>query len=215
MVRLTIPAQLCFKELAFAAVLAAVDAEAGAPDAEARDQIVSALGEALNNVVLHAYRGVRGGHIELDVRAEPGELEIRIQDRGRGFDPPEISPFDVSLAETWGVELDAAGEPAFDPDRLPESGMGLFIMRSFMDEVSYTRGGNGRPNLLVLRKRWAPAKEAIVRPAAPAQPPPGDGAPRALDAGRARREASQSGWRIRSVAMPSSVERIAGSLKRK
>lgn len=198
MVRLTIPAQLCFKDLAFAAVLAAVDAEADAPDAEVRDQIVSALGEAINNVVLHAYRGVRGGHIEIDVNASPGEVEIRMQDRGRGFDPPEISPYDVSRAETWGVGLDAMEEL----ERLPESGMGLFIMRSFMDEVTYTRGGNGRPNVLVLRKRWTPAAEAI--PQSPAIP-----------LGATRREASQSGWRIRSVAVPSSVERIAGSLKRK
>lgn len=198
MVRLTIPAQLCFKDLAFAAVLAAVDAEADAPDAETRDQIVSALGEAINNVVLHAYRGVRGGHIELDVNASPGELEIRMSDRGRGFDPPELSPFDVSRAETWGVGLDAAEEL----EHLPESGMGLFIMRSFMDEVTYTRGGNGRPNLLVLRKRWTSQRVASDRR-------PG------IDPGATRRETSQSGWRIRSVAVPSSVERIAGSLKRK
>ncbi len=201
MVRLTIPAQLCFKDLAFAAVLAAVDAEAGAPDAEARDQIVSALGEALNNVVLHAYRGVRGGHIDLDVHATPGQVEIRIQDRGRGFDPAEISGFDVSRADAWGAGIDAAGEPLFDLEQLPEGGMGLFIMRSFMDEVTYTRGGHGKPNVLVLRKRWPPAREASPQ--------------RGLESGSGRRETSQSGWRIRSVAMPSNVERIAGSLKRK
>lgn len=202
MVRLTIPAQLCFKDLAFAAVLAAVDAEADAPDAEARDQIVSALGEALNNVVLHAYRGIRGGHIELDVHASPGEVEIRIQDRGRGFEPSEIAAFDVSRADAWGLGLDAIGEPSIDLERLPESGMGLFIMRSFMDEVTYTRGGGGKPNVLVLRKRWPSAREA--NPSLPSD-----------DAAATKRETSQSGWRMRSVAVPSTSERIAGSLKRK
>jgi hypothetical protein len=82
--------------------------------------------------------------------------------------------------------------------KLPEGGMGLFIIRSFMDEVTYTRGGGGKPNVLVLRKRW-PSSASSAGPHAPAP----------------RKETSQSGWRMRSVAVPSFGQRTAGSLKRK
>lgn len=201
MVRLTIPAQLCFKDLALAAVFAAIDAEGDGPHAAARDEITSALGEAFNNVVLHAYRGIRGGSIEIDVAAGPDHVEIRMCDRGRGFDiedvpdyvPPEID--------------DAFG--ALDFSALPEGGMGIFIMRSFMDEVTYARGGGGKPNVLVLRKRWHTESSA-------APPPFEDAGLRPLGgAATPRKETSQSGWRMRSVAVPTIVARTAGSLRRK
>ena len=202
MVRLTIPAQLCFKDLAYAAVLAAIDAEGPGPDAEGRDQIVSALGEAINNVVLHAYRGIRGGNIELDVVAVAGEVEIRILDRGRGFEPdavPEYQP--PPGGDAWDADVE------LDPGALPESGMGIFIMRSFMDEVTYARGGGGRPNVLVLRKRW-PARQSLPSGGLHAGP-----SAAFEDATATKKETSQSGWRMRSVAVP--VERTAGSLRRK
>ena len=50
----------------------------------------------------------------------------------------------------WGATHDPASyeEP---PEELPERGMGLFIMRSCMDELAYVPGP---PNTLILRKRW-------------------------------------------------------------
>lgn len=206
MVRLTIPAQLCFKDLAHAAVLAAIDAEGEGPDAGGRDQIVSSLGEALNNVVLHAYRGIRGGSIDLEIRAGDGEVEIRILDRGRGFDPLEVPEYTPPLGgDAWDPDADAE----LNLGALPESGMGMFIMRSFMDEVAYARGGGGRPNALVMRKRW-PAGQSLTGNGL--QPGPST----AFEGAAAtKKETSQSGWRMRSVAVPATVERTAGSLRRK
>lgn len=203
MVRLSIPALLAFRDLALSTVLATI--EAGGEDlrADARDEITSALNEAYNNIVLHAYRGVHGGRIELSVSASAGEVEIQLGDHGRGFDPEAVSTY---------VEIGAGGERDIDFASLPESGMGLFIMRSFMDEVTYTRGGAGKPNVLVLRKRWPVGGDQAAPFAARSATADGrSGAP------AQKKETSQSGWRMRSVAVPSeaSALRTAGSLKRK
>jgi serine/threonine-protein kinase RsbW len=179
-VRLSIPALLSFRDLALSAVLAALDAEADVVE-DTRGEIVSAVSEAFNNVVVHAYSGVRGGQIDLHVEAKNGELEIHLFDRGRGFQLEDV--------------------PVPDLDALPESGMGLFIMRSFMDDVTYIRGGGTTPNVLILRKRWSPpalAESAMKK-----------------DGSVAKKETSQSGWRMRSVAVPMHAQSTAGSLKRK
>lgn len=192
MVRLSIPALLHFRDLALSAVLAALDAGGEGPGQEARDEIVSAFNEAFNNIVLHAYRGIHGGRIDLAIVTTTGELEIQMSDRGRGFDPLDVAEL---------VTVPQEGAAAVDFATLPESGMGLFIMRSFMDDVSYTRGGAGKPNVLVLRKRWRPGGSEVAAGSAP----------------ELRKETSQSGWRMRSVAVHSedSAVRTAGSLKRK
>lgn len=145
MVRLTIPALHSFRDLVLSAVSAAIDAAGGDPSADVRDEIVSALNEAFNNVVLHAYRGVRGGTIEVHVDARPSGVEIRMLDRGRSFEPLSVPAFVAPRLDIEGP--DDLGE--VDLDRLPESGMGLFIMRSFMDDVAYR---SGPPNILYLRK---------------------------------------------------------------
>jgi serine/threonine-protein kinase RsbW len=189
-VRLSIPAQLAYRDLALSAVLTAVDAEAERPHAEWRDEITSALNEAFNNVVLHAYRGIQGGRVDLSASVHAGEVEVQLSDRGRGFDPASVAAYVEPREDVDSLDIAA----------LPESGMGLFIIRSFMDEVTYTRGAHGKPNVLVLRKRW---------PAAGAVPP-------ASHEAATKKETSQSGWRMRSVAVPSeaSALRTAGSLKR-
>jgi anti-sigma regulatory factor (Ser/Thr protein kinase) len=101
---------------------------------EFQQQVVSAVGEGFNNVVLHgniggASRPRTGGDIDLRIKTGPGWIQIELRDWGPGFDPSRVRT------------------PPGDP--LPECGMGLHIMRSFMD-MSYRAG---RPNLLKLNKR--------------------------------------------------------------
>lgn len=94
-----------------------------------QDEVVSALGEAFNNTVMHAYRGRDDGRVTIEIEPKADVLEIRVIDDGTSFDPSSIP--DPELGD------------------LPESGMGLFIIRAFMDEVSYR---SGPPNVLLLRK---------------------------------------------------------------
>ena len=92
-------------------------------------QVVSAVSEAFNNLVLHGYQGRRDGRIDLSIRPGVGRIDIEVRDWGKGFDPKRV--------------------PAPELDALPESGLGLFIMQSFM-QMKYRRG---RPNLLTLSKK--------------------------------------------------------------
>ena len=93
-------------------------------------QVISAVGEAFNNVVLHAYAGRSDGPIEFRISTARSQIRIEMRDWGSSFDPCTV--------------------PAPDLDALPESGLGLFIMQSFM-EIEYRPG---RPNSLTLSKRF-------------------------------------------------------------
>src|SRR5262245_15587099 len=115
---------------------------------EFRMQVVSAVGEAFNNIVLHGYDGRGDGIIEMEIRTRPERISIEMRDYGSSFDPTTVPPPDF--------------------DALPESGWGLFIIRSFMN-ISYTPG---RPNVLTLTKTLDPQAAEEV----PAEDPT-EGAP--------------------------------------
>ena len=92
-------------------------------------QVVSAVGEAFNNIALHSYRDRPSDIVRLRMTIEPRVLHLTMEDYGAGFDPlTAVVP---------------------DLEALPESGLGIFIMRSLMDQVTYQRG---RPNVLSLSK---------------------------------------------------------------
>jgi serine/threonine-protein kinase RsbW len=100
-----------------------------APSAfEAR--VISAFGEAFNNVAVHGYRGLPTGPVDVEVAWDAEKLVVTMIDSGHTFDPSSVGPPNL--------------------DDLPEEGMGLFIMRSYMDEVDYRPGP---PNILRLVKR--------------------------------------------------------------
>jgi len=82
-------------------------------DAELLADVRLAVSEACANVVVHAYRGVEEGLLDLEVRAVPGALDIVVRDQGRGMAPRADSPglgvglpLIASLAET--LELSSA-----------------------------------------------------------------------------------------------------------
>ena len=96
-------------------------------------QVVSAFVEAFNNAVVHAYRNQEPGPVRVDLTVGASHLELAIGDEGASFSPERV--------------------PVPDLEALPEGGLGLFIIRNFMDDVSYAREG-GR-NVLTMRKSWA------------------------------------------------------------
>ncbi|HEY0707732.1 MAG TPA: ATP-binding protein [Polyangia bacterium] len=96
---------------------------------EFRSHVVSAVGEAFNNIAIHGYKGRAPGVVSIEVAATPDQLSVELRDYGSSYDP------------------NATIQP--DLDALPESGLGVFIMKSFMDSVEYTPG---EPNVLKLTK---------------------------------------------------------------
>jgi serine/threonine-protein kinase RsbW len=132
-IRLRVPGALQYRDLVVRCVAAAcklVGAGNGARShGEFDDQVVSAFGEAFNNAALHSYRGRVGGEVEIEIEIGEDFITIRMLDYGEAFD--------------------IAGVPAPDLDTLPESGLGIFIIKSFMDEVTYRAGA---PNVLSMTK---------------------------------------------------------------
>ena len=84
--------------------------------------------EAVTNIVVHAYQG-EGGPVELQLSRDGDDVIVLIRDQGPAFDP------------------DGVAEPALETalaERAP-GGMGIFLMRQMMDEVTFTpqpEGGN-------------------------------------------------------------------------
>ena len=98
------------------------------------DEFVSAFGEAFNNVVLHSYAGMDPpGAVQIDIAWDSEKITACLMDEGKSFDPGSV--------------------PSPDLEALPESGMGLFIIRSFVDELEYVAGP---PNVVRLTKLLRP-----------------------------------------------------------
>jgi serine/threonine-protein kinase RsbW len=129
---LRVPPSLEYRDLALRAVAAAcklvTDGQGGR--AQFDDHVVSAFGEAFNNVALHGFRDRPRSDVNIEIETGPDWLTIRMIDRGSGFD------------------FDSVPEP--DLDALPEAGLGVFIIKSFMDQVDYRRGAE---NVLTMTKR--------------------------------------------------------------
>ena len=107
------------------------------PDDEFEAHVVSACSEAFNNIAVHGYRGMTPAEVVLEVVTDPEAITVRMLDYGRVFDPVK--------------------EPLGPLEALPESKMGLVILRAFMDDISYVAGRPPEvPNVLTMSKRRAP-----------------------------------------------------------
>lgn len=101
-----------------------------------RYRLELAIVEALTNVVKYGYPDRDNGEIELHISRDGEFLEFSIIDDGAPFDPCQAKVFHL------------------DPhnlDELPEEGMGIFLIREAVDDLSYARK-DGK-NHLTLRKR--------------------------------------------------------------
>lgn len=105
-------------------------AERGVLSGKDAHGVVSAFVEAFNNAVIHAYDGHAAGPVEVAMSVSTRTLQVEVRDAGRTFVPEDV--------------------PEPDLDALPEGGLGLFIIRNFMDETRYER--RGLQNVLMMRK---------------------------------------------------------------
>ncbi|MDX6658487.1 MAG: serine/threonine-protein kinase RsbW [Solirubrobacteraceae bacterium] len=68
-------------------------AEEHGADAFMAGSVALAVGEALNNVVLHAYRDhLVPGNMTVDAHVEMSHLAVAVRDEGSGFNPRSQSP---------------------------------------------------------------------------------------------------------------------------
>lgn len=105
-------------------------------DEKVSGDIVLSLDEALTNIIKHAYHGASDKPIEITFRPSAGKdgpaLGIEVRDWGEVAGPEEIKSRDLA-------------------DVRP-GGLGVHIMNSCMDEVTYTPAEEGGTVLTMLKK---------------------------------------------------------------
>jgi serine/threonine-protein kinase RsbW len=95
-------------------------------DEDASHYLSVAVRESVVNAIKHGNKGDEARRIAVVLTSHPGALEVRVQDQGQGFDPAAVP------------------DPLAEENLLKTDGRGIFFMRQFMDEVTYTfppRGG--------------------------------------------------------------------------
>ena len=95
-----------------------------------------AADEASTNIIEHAYAGVENGRIEIDCNITGDDLKIVIRDNGKSFDPSSVPEPNVKA----------------DLSERKIGGLGMYLMRKLMDDVSYVSSPEGG-NILTMIKR--------------------------------------------------------------
>jgi serine/threonine-protein kinase RsbW len=98
-------------------------------------QLAIVLTEGLVNAIKHAKNANQDTEIHIRINVSNKVLVVRIYDCGLGFD------------------LDTVPTPCFTSNGLEEKGRGIFILRSLMDSVKYSRSDDG--NVLEMSKKLA------------------------------------------------------------
>jgi serine/threonine-protein kinase RsbW len=94
--------------------------------------------EAVTNAIAHGNGGDPNKSAAIDVAVGASRIEITIEDEGPGFNQACLK------------------DPTADENLLKESGRGVMLMRSFMDEVHYNDAGN-RVRLVKYRSDSTPS----------------------------------------------------------
>jgi len=102
-------------------------------DSEMEHWIGMALREAVANAVKHGNRLDAGKRVLVKFDGVGNELTIVIGDEGTGFDPERVS------------------DPLAPENQMKTSGRGIFYIRTFMDDVTFSRGEKGG-TVLTMRK---------------------------------------------------------------
>jgi len=102
---------------------------------EAAYGIDMAVREAVTNAVVHGNQQDEHKAVDLTLKSLPEAVEISVHDQGRGFNP------------------EAVPDPTRDENILKTSGRGIFFMRCFMDEVSWSIRPGGGTTVRMLKRR--------------------------------------------------------------
>jgi len=119
-----------------------VAAEAGF-QGEQVHEICMAVREAAINAVLHGNKYDPQKKVRVCFETKPGMLQVTITDEGPGFEPEHVP------------------DPLAPKNLLKQSGRGIFLLRSYMDEVRFRRLATGMETVMIkyLRGKAANGKE--------------------------------------------------------
>jgi serine/threonine-protein kinase RsbW len=110
-------------------------AVAGACDLAAIGELIVAMNEAISNIVRHGYQN-EPGEIKVTIVCSSEWVMVTLLDDCPRFDPTTAPSPDTTLPLA----------------ERPFGGMGVHMMRTFCDELSYRRDPRGRNELTLLKR---------------------------------------------------------------
>ena len=99
-----------------------------------KDSLAIAVTEAVNNAIHHGNKADRKKKVYIRFETKGNSLTVRVKDQGEGFDPKKLK------------------DPLKPENLLKESGRGIFILRTLMDDVSFSFTKSGTEIILVKKK---------------------------------------------------------------
>jgi len=102
---------------------------------EEKDSLAIAVTEAVNNAILHGNQQDKDKSVTIKFSFEQNKLICTIKDEGKGFSPDNVS------------------DPLAPENLLKESGRGIFILSSLMDDVRFNFSEKGTELILVKEKK--------------------------------------------------------------
>jgi serine/threonine-protein kinase RsbW len=109
-------------------------------DEDALHWLGVAVRESVINAIKHGNAGDEGKRVYVEftpLPTQPSGLAIRVRDEGPGFDPEELP------------------DPLAPENVLKASGRGIFIIRSFMDEMDLRRAPEGGMEMVMVKRAGA------------------------------------------------------------
>jgi len=103
-------------------------------DEEATHHLNVAIRESVVNAIKHGNRQDEAKRVELLFSLNDGSLEVQVRDEGSGFEP------------------DSLPDPLAPENILKAYGRGIFFMKQFMDEVTYSFPSKGGTVVRMLKK---------------------------------------------------------------
>ena len=103
-------------------------------DQEKLNGLLLAITEATTNAIIHGNKNNKLKMVRISVYVEGDDITIVIKDQGKGFDPSIIP------------------DPTDPENLLKDSGRGLYLMRVYMDGLSYNQTPEGTEAILKLKR---------------------------------------------------------------
>ncbi len=114
-------------------------------DDDALHWVAVAVRESVINAIKHGNGGDQQKQVHVDFTpldaSAPRGIAIRVRDEGPGFDPDDIP------------------DPLAPENLLKNSGRGIFLIRSFMDEVALQRAAEGGMEIVMVKRAGAAQAE--------------------------------------------------------
>lgn len=102
---------------------------------DAIGKIILAVDEACTNIIKHAYKYSVDGEINVAIKSDKLKFTIQITDSGNHFDPENIPEPDIQKYHK----------------QKKGGGLGMFLMKKLMDEVSYKNLTNNRNQVTLIK----------------------------------------------------------------